>query len=57
MLKNNIEVSTTKTYINLKGGNIKPRFLYKLPNNISLKIRNPFYTWNPYDQKRLIFFN
>ena len=42
MLSNNIEVSTTKTYINFKGGNIKPRFLYKLPNKIALKIRNPF---------------
>lgn len=42
MLSNNIEVSTTKTYINLKGGSIKPRFLYKLPNRVSLKIRNPF---------------
>ena len=31
-----------KTYINSKEGSVKPRLLYKLPNRISLKIRNPF---------------
>ena len=42
MVRNNFEVSTTKTYINSKEGSVKPRLLYKLPNRISLKIRNPF---------------